>query len=153
MGYTTHFGVHALGTNLVENNGIMRDYDVIKCESDCAISQNWVFTSNFGALYLNMVHTTKRWYKILKFAKFRLNWGINTLLRYKFGLKIDFIRVWPWKIVELSYILRYTTHFEVHGLYVNHDLVLMSHEIMIAQYLIMIAQYLIMIAQYLIYCV
>ena len=36
--------------------------------------------------------------RILKFPKFRLNWGINTLLRYKFGLKIDFIRVWPWKI-------------------------------------------------------
>ena len=54
--------------------------------------------------------------RILKFPKFRLNWGINTLLRYKFGLKIDFIRVWPWKIVELSYILRYTTHFEVHAL-------------------------------------
>ena len=67
------FGVHALGTNLVENNGIMRDYDVIKCESDCAISQNWVFTSNFVALYLNMAHTTKRWYTILKFDKFRLN--------------------------------------------------------------------------------
>ena len=88
------------GTNGIENNGIMRDYDVIRCESDCAISQNWVFTSNFGALYLNMVHTTKRWYKILKFPKCRLNWGINTLLKYKFAFKIDFIRVWPWKIDE-----------------------------------------------------
>ena len=27
------------GTNGIENNGIMRDYDVIRCESDCAISQ------------------------------------------------------------------------------------------------------------------
>ena len=43
LGYTTYFGVHALGTNLVENNGILRDYDVIKCESDCAISQKKIF--------------------------------------------------------------------------------------------------------------
>ena len=81
------------GTDGIENNGIMRDYDVIRCESDCAISQKKFFFSNFGALYLNMVHTTKKWYTILKFPKNYVNWGINTPLGYKFGLKINFIRV------------------------------------------------------------
>ena len=37
------------GTNLVENNGIVRDYDVIKCESYCAISQKKNFFFNFGS--------------------------------------------------------------------------------------------------------
>ena len=34
----------------IENNGIMRDYDVIRCESDCAISQKKnFFFQNFGS--------------------------------------------------------------------------------------------------------
>ena len=37
------------GTNGIENNGIMRDYDVIRCESDCAISQKKNFFHNFGS--------------------------------------------------------------------------------------------------------
>ena len=37
------------GTNGVENNGIMRDYDVIRCESDCAISQKNFFFQNSGS--------------------------------------------------------------------------------------------------------
>ena len=35
-------------SNGIENNGIMRDYDVIRCESDCAISQKKKFF-NFGS--------------------------------------------------------------------------------------------------------
>ena len=37
------------GTNGNGNNGIMRDYDVIRCESDCAISQKKFFFPNFGS--------------------------------------------------------------------------------------------------------
>ena len=37
------------GTDGIENNGIMRDYDVIRCESDCAISQKKFFFQNFGS--------------------------------------------------------------------------------------------------------
>ena len=36
-------------SNGIENNGIMRDYDVIRCESDCAISQKKFFFQNFGS--------------------------------------------------------------------------------------------------------
>ena len=92
---------------------------IAQCESDCTISQNWVFTSNFVALYVIMVHAIKRWYTILKFPKNYVNWDINTPLGYKFGLKINFIRVWPWKFVKLGYILGYTTHFGVHALGTN----------------------------------
>ena len=48
------------GTNLVKNNGIMRDYDVIKCESDCAISQIWVFNSEFRGKIDHMVARSTR---------------------------------------------------------------------------------------------
>ena len=37
------------GTNGIENNGIMRDHDVIRCESDCAIVQKKNFFQNFGS--------------------------------------------------------------------------------------------------------
>ena len=36
--------------------------------------------------------------RILKFPKFRLNCGTNDILCHKFDLKMNFIRVWPWKI-------------------------------------------------------
>ena len=36
--------------------------------------------------------------RIFKFPKFRLNCGTSAILWHKFYLKMNFIRVWPWKI-------------------------------------------------------
>ena len=80
--------------------------------------------------------------RIFKFPKFRLNCGTSAILWHKFYLKMNFIRVWPWKIsCIVAHFVALTQFCGTHTLLINHIQILMWREIMIAQYLMIIAQY------------
>ena len=116
----------------------------------------WSVNLRLGTSYL--VRRTKNFLLYLKWApnleisknsgKFGLKCGTNDTLCHNFDLKMNFIRVWPWK--KSSIVSHFVSHAQICVTQLL-DQSSISDELMIVQYLI-IAQYLMTIAQYLIFC-
>ena len=114
----------------------------------------WSVNLRLGTSYL--VHRTKNFLLKPKWApnfeisknlgKFGLKCGTIDTLCHNFNLKMNFIRVWPWK--KSSIVSHFVSHAQICVTQLL-DQSHISHELMIAQYLI-IAQYLMIIVQYLI---
>ena len=75
------------GTNGIENNGIMRDYDVIKCESYCAISQKK--NQNFGTKLSAFDHMVAASTQFLNSLRFWRKWAINGSIETLFWFEIN----------------------------------------------------------------
>ena len=95
------------GTNWIENNGIMRDYDVIRCESYCAISQKKIFFSKFRVkIECNWSYGSNE-PRIFKFLGFWWKWGITHSKEALFSVWNKSMRVWPWEVTKIEAFLRH----------------------------------------------
>ena len=90
----------------IENNGIMRDYDVIRCESDCAISQKKIFSKFRVKIECSWLYGSNE-PKIFNFLGFWWKWGITHSKEALFSVWNKYMRVWPWEVTKIEAFLRH----------------------------------------------